>query len=123
MHVFQHIDLSRAGAFAIVRRYGDTVRLRNFLRVEDRQRSPSGQRAPTGNADIDPQWMYGPRGLHILDVMARLRTIPMGYAALEVCVVEPEPGRYREVGVPVADDLGADGVCRCGCGSRAPEAP
>ena len=117
--VFQHTDLSRAGAFAIVRRYGDAVRLRNHLRAEDRRAIDAGQGIPAGNARLSPHWIWHRRGAHILDLMAAVGTIPAGRYALEVFVVETRPDWFQEVGVPVADDLDADGVCRCGCGYRA----
>lgn len=111
-------DLSRAGAFAIVRRHGDVSRLRTHIRGQDAGAIDLGQRVPTGNAHLAPHWMWMGRGAHVLDVMACVGTIPSGRGSLEVFAVETRPGWFQEVGVPVADDLDADGVCRCGCGYR-----
>lgn len=111
--------LSRSGAFAIVRRHGDVSRLRTHIRGQDAGAIDLGQRAPTGNAHLAPHWTWMGQGAHVLDVMACVGTIPNGRSSQEVCVVEVQPGRFQEVGVPVADDLDADGSCRCGCGYRA----
>lgn len=112
-------DLSRAGAFSIVRRHGDVSRLRTHIRGQDVGAIDLGLRSPTGNADLMPHWMRMGRGAHVLDVMACAGTIPTGYSAQEVCVVEVQPGRFQTVGVPVANDLDINGACLCGCGYRA----
>lgn len=119
--LYQPIEhFTRAGWFALARRHGDVARLRSFARARERRAIDAGTEAPIGNAMVRPvgasPWRYfdGPT---VADVMAAVGTIPYGdRARAEVCSVRVGRRSWMEVGVPVADDLDAAGVCRCGCG-------
>lgn len=126
--LYQHIEpITRGGFFAIVRRHGDITALRTFVRARERRVIDRGSAPSTGTAVMEPiffgRWRYhdGPMAP---EVMVALGTIPRDdLAATQAFTMRlPATGRVREyldVGVPVADDLDADGVCRCGCGYRA----
>lgn len=126
--LYQHIlPVTRGGFFAIVRRHGDIGALRAFVRARERRLIDRGAAPTTGTAVMEPiffhRWRYhdGPMAP---EVMAALGTIPRDDLAVTqvftMCL--PATGwvrEYLDVGVPVADDLDADGACRCGCGYRA----
>ena len=82
-----------------------------------------GSEPTTGTAVMEPifacRWRYhdGPMAP---EVMVAVGTIPRDdLAATQVCSIRGEGRSYLDVGVPVADDLDANGACRCGCGYRA----
>jgi hypothetical protein len=120
--------MTRAGVYALVRRHGAVTRLRAFIAGRRRRVIDPGASAPMGNAIVRDVWCSSWRyhdGPMAPEVMVALGTIPRDdLAATQVFTMRmPATGRVREyldVGVPVADDLDADGVCRCGCGYSAP---
>lgn len=127
--LYQPIEpMTRVGMFALVRRHGDVTRLRAFIAGRARRVIGPGAAAPMGNAVVCDVWWSHWRyhdGPMAPEVMVALGTIPRDdLAATQVFTMRlPATGSVREyldVGVPVADDLDADGACRCGCGYRAP---
>lgn len=127
--LYQHIEpVTRRGFYAIVRRHGDIDALRAFAEGARRRVIGPGTAPPTGNAVMEPIWWRRWRyhdGPMAPEVMVALGTIPRDdLAATQVFTMRvPPPPGYSfgclDVGVPVADDLDAEGICRCGCGYRA----
>lgn len=122
MTPFFHLDLSLKGRFAIVRRYGDTTRVRTALK-RWRRGLDAGQRVPEGNA-VYVGHNFG-RGVGVADVLSQTGLIPVNDLAHWpiVFVRADESGRAVVTPEPVASDLDASGACRCGCGYVAPRPP
>ncbi len=107
--LYQFIELSRAGLFAMVRRHGDVARLHSALR---RRADDPGTMLPMGTMDLHPWWRWtGRQGPTMLDL---LRSTGIDPNAWDEVFQSPVSG--QALGVPAPGDLDDEGRCRCGCG-------
>jgi hypothetical protein len=118
--------LTRRGRFAIVRRHGDTTRLRAYIAGLKHRAIDRGTAAPTGTARFVGFGEGGPRDEWptIADLMHLVGTIPADDRALsERVAIRTGMRSWEAVGAPAASDYDAAGVCRCGCGCERPRPP